>query len=458
MTIQSTRIAVLADAPVQPDADYVLYWMQASQRAGCNPALEIAIEHANALDLPVLVCFGLTDGYPEANARHYAFMLEGLADAAAALRERGIGFVIAKGDPDAVALRFSRKAALVVCDRGYLSVQRLWRDRLARDIDRRLIQVEGDVVVPIQAVTGKHEFAARTIRPKIHRLWDEYLQPLAPRSVGRRLIEEPASEIDLRDPRRAVESLSVDMSVSPVKRFTGGEAEARRRLDAYLGGPFRSYGSERGRPEAGAASHMSPYLHFGQISPLEIALSVRDAKSGGSEDKATYLEELIVRRELAMNHVYFQPNYDRYECLPEWALKTLDKARSDPRDHIYDADTLAAGRTHDEAWNVAMLEMRATGYMHNHLRMYWGKKIIEWSASPEEAFATTLLLNNRYFIDGRDANSYTNVGWLFGLHDRPWFNRPIFGSVRYMGAATLKKFDYPAYAATVRRLAAIEGQ
>lgn len=457
MTIQSSRIAALNDAPIRASGEYVLYWMQASQRAGFNPALEYAVEEANARDLPVLVCFGLTDGYPEANARHYAFMLQGLADVQRALRERGIGFVIARGEPDAIALRYSAKAALVVGDRGYLRVQRLWRDRLARAIDCRLVQVEGDVVVPIETASGKHEFAARTIRPKIHRLWDEFMQPLAVRPVRRRFPADPPSEIDLGDPLAAVRQLAVDQSVGPVKRFNGGENEARRRLAAYLAGPFGSYGAHRGRPEAGAASHMSPYLHFGQISPVEIALAVRAARSGGADDRSAYLEELIVRRELAINHVFYHPNYDRYDCLPDWALKTLDKARADRREHLYELDDFAAGRTHDEAWNVAMLEMRATGYMHNHLRMYWGKKIIEWSQSPEQAFSITLTLNNRYFLDGRDANSFTNVGWLFGLHDRPWFNRPVFGTVRYMGAATLKKFDYRAYAANVRRLAAAEG-
>ncbi len=201
---------------------------------------------------------------------------------------------------------------------------------------------------------------------------------------------------------------------------------------------------------------MSPFLHYGQISPLEIALAVRDAPVGGPEDKASYLEELIVRRELAMNHVFYEERYDTYEAVPRWARTTLANASSDPRPYAYTPEQLDKGETHDRHWNGAMKEMRATGYMHNHMRMYWGKKILEWSATPEEGFDTTLRLNNRYFLDGRDANSFMNVAWIFGLHDRPWGPRPVFGNVRSMGQNTLRKFDADAYVETVERLAANE--
>jgi deoxyribodipyrimidine photo-lyase len=366
--------------------------------------------------------------------------------------------VLRRATPAAAAIDLGRDAALVVLDRGYLAIQKRWYGEIGAGLDRRVVQVEGDVVVPVETASTKHEFAARTLRPKLHRLWDAYLEPLRPRRVA-----HPAdglalaSDLDVADPEAALAAMTLDRAVPPVRRFRGGEEEAWERLDAYLAGPFAQYGTVRNRPEAGAASHMSPYLHFGQISPVAIALTVRSARTGGAEDKAAYLEELIVRRELAMNHVHYQPDYAAYEAaVPDWARKALAAHAGDPRDPLYDEAALEEGRTHDRHWNAAMREMRETGYMHNHLRMYWGKKILEWSPSPQEAFRRTLRLNNRYFLDGRDPNSFTNVAWLFGLHDRPWGRRPIFGTVRYLGANTLKKFDAAAYLRSVEALSAAE--
>lgn len=456
MTIESARIRTLKDAPEHPEGRYVLYWMQASQRAEFNPALEYALELANHRELPLLVAFGLTDDYPEANARHYAFMLEGLAEVRRRLQERGISFVIRKGDPDAVALDLAGQAALVVCDAGYLRIQRLWRRRLADRLDRRLIRVEGDVVAPIAQVSNKHEYAARTIRPRIQRIMDDYIAPLRQRAVARPRELALGSDIDLEDVQKVLGGLRLDQSCPPVRRFRGGEGEARRRLARFIDQGLANYGAERGKPEAEVVSYLSPYLHFGQISPVEIALSVRASGSGAPESRATYLEELIVRRELAINHVWHAPDYDRYEGLPDWARATLEAHAEDPRPYTYSYEQFDQGLTHDRFWNAAMGEMKSTGYMHNRLRMYWGKKILQWSATPQEAFATVLALNNRYLLDGRDANSYTNVGWLFGLHDRPWPTQPVFGTVRSMGPNTFKSFDAEAYLAQVARLAAEE--
>jgi deoxyribodipyrimidine photo-lyase len=457
MSIQPTRIRVLNEAEPRSDARYVLYWMQQSQRVCFNPALEFALEEANARGLPVLVCFGLTDGYPEANARHYAFMLEGLAEAVRALNERGIAFVIRRGAPDEVALDLARDAALLVCDRGYLKPQQAWRASVARHAPCRVVQVEGDVVVPVEVASTKHEVGARTLRPKLYRVWEPYIVPLEHRPVRRPATDlRLQSDFDLSDVSATVRSLKVDHSVAPVRRFQGGATQAWARLGRFLSQPLARYAKNRSVPEAGAASHMSPYLHFGQISPVEIALAIRAAGTGDDEDRSAYLEELIVRRELAMNHVYYDVHYDAYETVPEWARKTLDSRRGDERPYLYTREQFEAGATHDRYWNAAMKEMRETGYMHNHMRMYWGKKILEWSASPEEAFETTLRLNNRYFLDGRDANSFTNVGWVFGLHDRPWGPRNVFGNVRSMGQNTLRKFDADAYVRTVEALAAGE--
>lgn len=454
--IEPSRIRLLSREPIREDGRYVLYWMQNAQRASFNPALEHAIAGANELGLPVLVCFGLTDGFPEANARHYHFMLQGLRDVEKALAKRGLGFALRNGSPTHVALELSEEAALVVCDRGYLRLQREWRDSLADHIGCRLVQVEGDVVVPVEAASPKHEYAARTLRPKLHKLWDDYLVPLKEQPVKTSARGLPKGDVDLSDLDGLVAALKIDHRVKPVQRFEGGETAARERLDAFVHDGLSRYGEKRNRPEAHAASHLSPYLHFGQISPVEIALAVKKAKAGGQEDKASYLEELIVRRELAMNHVFYAADYDRYDCLPDWARQALDKTRKQARPHLYSQADLIAGRTHDRYWNAAQQEMRETGYMHNQMRMYWGKKVLEWSASPEEAWETLLHINNRYFLDGRDANSFTNVGWIFGLHDRPWGPQPVFGTVRSMGPNTFKKFDAEAYVARVEALAAAE--
>src|SRR3954469_11214381 len=301
MSVPSSRIRVLNKAEPQRSGRYVLYWMQQSQRARFNPALELAIDEANARDLPVLVCFGLMDRYPEANARHYAFMLEGLAEVERDLNERGISFVIRRGAPDAVALQFASEAALVVCDRGYLKPQKAWRTSLSRRAPCCVVQVEGDVVVPVETASPKHEVGARTLRPKLYRVWEEYIVSLKARTLRHRTPDvHVQSDINLSDVPGALRSLRIHQSVSPVHRFQGGTSRARARLNAYLAEPFAHYAKNRSVPEAGAASHMSPYLHFGQISPVEIALAVRDTKTGDDEDRSAYLEGLIVRRELGV--------------------------------------------------------------------------------------------------------------------------------------------------------------
>ncbi|MGH6915806.1 MAG: deoxyribodipyrimidine photo-lyase, partial [Geminicoccales bacterium] len=300
----------------------------------------------------------------------------------------------------------------------------------------------------------KHEIAARTLRPKLHRVWDEYLRGLGeqtPSKDSRRLPLEGG--VDLADLRVLLDGLGLDRDVPPVRRFEGGTSGARRRLVAFLRDKLKGYADDRSEPAAYQCSMLSPYLHFGQISPVEIALAARASTSGSRDDRASFLEELIVRRELAMNFVHFNPDYDSYEALPGWAKKTLAEHAGDPREHLYPRRQLEAAGTHDECWNAAMREMLHTGYMHNYMRMYWAKKILEWSPSPRQAFETALHLNNTFFLDGRDANSYANVAWTFGLHDRAWTARPVFGKVRYMNARGLeRKFDMKSYRYAVDRL------
>jgi deoxyribodipyrimidine photo-lyase len=438
--------------------DYVLYWMQQSQRATFNHALEYAVDEANRLGLPLLVAFGLTDGFPEANLRHYSFLLEGLFETQQALEHRGIPFVLQRGSPDEVALRLGKKAAVIVCDRGYLRIQREWREKVAKGAACQVVQVESDAIVPIETASPKAEIGARTLRPRINRQLERFLVPLRERKVAKRSRLPEVEGIDLTDLKKVAEGLKVDRSVAPVAQFTGGTSKAEKLLQRFVRDHLDGYDELRKRLTVPAVSYLSMYFHFGQISPLQVALAIQNAKRVGDEDRDSFLEEMIVRRELAFNFVFYNANYDRYEVLPTWAQQTLSRHRSDIRQHQYSRDQFERAETHDPYWNAAMQEMVHFGYLHNHLRMYWGKKILEWSTTPEEAFETAIYLNNKYFLDGRDPCSFANIAWVFGQHDRPWPERPIYGQIRcMMGNRLEQKTDVKEYVEKLaRRLRANE--
>ena len=447
--IQKERVQPLNDKPVQ-DRDCVVYWMQASQRAEGNHALEFAIRRANERKKPVVVYFGLTDRFPEANARHYAFMLEGLKHTASSLKARDIRMVIRRTSPEQGVTHVARRADLVVVDRGYLHIQKAWRASAAERLDCPLIQVESDVVVPVETASPKEEYSAATFRPKIKKQWEHFLVPLNPTRPAVSSLDMDFESLDISDVGKTVAQLDVDQSVQPVADFHGGTSEANRRLDDFLKNRLDGYAESRNDPNQDALSNMSPYLHFGQISPLATALKVRQTNSPGVE---AFLEELLVRRELSMNFVHYNPAYDAFAGLPDWAKKTLGKHEKDAREWLYSPKELENAQTHDPYWNAAQQEMVVRGKMHGYMRMYWGKKILEWSRTPEEAYQTALYLNNKYELDGRDPNGFTGVAWCFGKHDRPWAERPIFGNVRYMNANGLKrKFDADAYVQKIARL------
>ena len=443
--IQDTRIQALNDRPIARGR-YVLYWMQQSQRAEFNHALEYAIGEAARLEQGVVVAFSLTDDYPEANLRHYAFMLEGLSETAQTLAQRGIRMVLRLGSPPEVALDIGRGASLIVCDRGYLRHQKAWRQQVAQQAECRAIQVESDVVVPVEAASDKAEIGARTLRPRIRRQLERYLVNLPAAAVRRQPRTPKLQGLDISDPHQILKSLKINRSVGLAGSFfKGGTAEARRRFGEFVKKRLARYHRNHNQPQTDDISGMSPYLHFGQISPLYMAMEASKA-SAPREAKEAFLEEMIVRRELACTFTHFNPNYDSYACLPNWARQSLAEHRRDRREHVYSDTELENAATHDPYWNAAMREMACTGFMHNYMRMYWGKKILEWSQTPEEGFATTLKLNNKYFLDGRDPNSYAGVAWVYGVHDRAWPQRAIFGKVRSMMASGLeRKCDIGAY-------------
>lgn len=435
---------------------YVLYWMQQSQRAQDNHALEYAVASANQLGTGVVVGLGLTASYPEANLRAYRFMLEGLRETADQLRRRNIPLVIRLGSPDRVALELAQQAALVVCDRGYLRHQKRWRSRVAAAASCPVIQVESDVVVPVDVVSLKREYAARTIRPRIHRHLDDFLVPVPTVPLRRRLAGPALPSLSLANLDAVLRDLPIDRSVPPVSHlFPGGSSVAHRFLERFFESQLEAYAAGRRRPEVDQGSHLGMYLHFGQISPLGILLRLRQLTAAQGAGARAFLEELVVRRELAINFVEHTPAYDRYRSLPGWARRTLREHGTDPRPAIHTLRQLETARTRDPYWNAAMRELRYTGYLPNAMRMYWGKRFLTWTRRPRTAFRFLLTLNNRYFLDGRDPNSFANVGWVFGLHDRPWPQHPVFGSVRSMTAAGLeRKADMRGYLSRVDRLVA----
>ena len=449
--IQPERIQILNDKPVR-QGRFVLYWMQQSQRAEFNPALEHAIACANELQQPVVAVFGITSRFPEANQRHYVFMLQGLQEACRALRNRGIRLVVLPRPPAEAALTLAAEASLLITDRGYLRIQRAWRQRIAGEARCRAVQVEGDVVVPVEVASVKEEYGARTIRPRIHRQLGRFLSELEETPVRRDSLGMRMEGLDLDDLDSLVAGLRIDRSVPAVDTFHGGTSEARQRLRTFLNGQLSSYREDSRDPSLNCSSDLSPYLHFGQISPVYAALQVKRARGIRNQNTEAFLEQLIVRRELSMNFVFYNAQYDAYACLPDWARKTLEKHRRDRRPYLYTETELERAETHDPYWNAAQREMVTSGKMHNYMRMYWGKKILEWTEAPEEAFRIAMALNNKYQLDGRDPNGFTGVAWCFGKHDRPWTERPVFGQVRYMNAQGLdRKFDMKAYLRRVDR-------
>jgi deoxyribodipyrimidine photo-lyase len=442
--IQAERVKLL-NRHSPRNSDYVIYWMQAAQRTEYNHALEYAILRANRLSRPLIVYFGLTSDFPEANARHYYFMLEGLKEVQTALTARNILMVIRNESPVQGIINLAERACEVVVDRGYLKVQREWRETAAGKISCPLTQVETDVIVPLEEASAKEEYSAATMRPKIIRQLARYLVTVEEQEPTINSTNLVLDSLNMLDIKGIFASLKIDRTVWPIAGWHGGTAEAKKNLAGFLQDNLEIYPEKHNDPNSQASSNLSPYLHFGQISPLYVALKTLDSHSRFSE---VFLEELVIRRELAINYVYYNPNYDKFEGLPNWCQKTLLEHLADPREYWYSLAELENASTHDRYWNAAQKEMVITGKMHGYMRMYWGKKIIEWTPNPREAFKIALYLNNKYEIDGRDPNGFSGISWCFGKHDRPWAERAIFGNIRYMNDRGLqRKFDADQYAA-----------
>lgn len=428
----------------------IIYWMQSAQRIQYNHALNYAIELANKDGNELQVVFNIIPSYKDANRRHYMFMLEGIKELKQTFLELNIPFKTTFGLPDETISKHLNDGDVLILDKAYLKQPRQWRNALYQRIKGKntIIEIDTELIVPVELASTKMEYGAYTIRPKLHKLFDTFNDhDVLPTYKG--TYQKLTSDVDLNDLDAFVETLPIDQSVIETTFFKGGYKEAVQRLETFIQIKAKDY-LERNAPGEQVTSTLSPYLHFGQMSSLEIIHAIQHAKEHGMMNQETFdgiFEQVFVRRELAFNFVYYNQNYDQFESMTEpWAYKTMEEHQDDYRPYLYSKDILEKAQTHDPYFNAAMEEMKISGYMHNYMRMYWAKKIIEWSNSFKEAYETTLYLNNKYFLDGRDPNSYTSVAWNYGRHDRAWNERTIFGKLRYMNDKGLeRKFDMKKY-------------
>ena len=446
------RVVQLNDAEINPDKEYVLYWMQMYKRVENNHALIYAIRKANELKLPVVVYEGLKYYYPWASDRLHTFILEGVEEKKKAFEKLGIRYVfyLQKNEksPKQTVAKLAKDAALIVTDDFPCFIIPQHNERISGKANVPVFAVDSNGIIPMSKF-DKEEYGAYTIRPKIKKLLDNYLKPLADEKVEIRSpdlkVDCPETSVTSETIAKLVSECDIDHSVKASEYYHGGTVHGRKRLRKFVKDILPEYATARNKPNVDGSSRLSSYLHFGFLSPLEIALAVQNAEAP-QESKDAYLEELIVRRELSYNFTRHNPKYDSLESLPAWVHKTMREHVDDERQFLYTLEELEEGRTHDELWNAAQREMVITGEMHNYVRMLWGKNVIAWTRSYEVAFETLVHLNNKYCLDGRNPNSYAGILWCFGKHDRPWMERPIFGMMRYMtSGSTGKKFDSKRY-------------
>ena len=443
--INPGRVCRLGDG--NGEGNSVIYWMSRDQRLNDNWALLFAQQTALERKLPLEIVFCLVPEFLQATLRQYEFMIKGLEQIEQGCEKFGIGFSLLLGKPEDELPKYLAKAkpAALVTDFTALRINRRWKDSIAQRTNTPFFEVDAHNIVPCLVASGKQEYGAYTIRPKIRKLLPEYLTEFP------KLKKHPFSSTKQPNPtnwERVRKSLKIDRSIGIVDGFDSGEAAAIKVMRHFLEKKLSRYDTDRNQPQIDGQSNLSPYLHFGQISAQRVALEAQRFDLHVPSQEA-FLEELIVRRELSDNFCHYNDKYDAFEGFHPWAQKTLNEHRNDTREYLYTLDEFESAQTHDQLWNAAQLEMVTTGKMHGYMRMYWAKKILEWSPSPEEAMETAIYLNDRCELDGRDPNGYTGIAWsIGGVHDRAWGTRPVFGMIRYMSFDGCKrKFDIKSYIA-----------
>jgi deoxyribodipyrimidine photo-lyase len=427
----------------------VIYWMSRDQRVKDNWALLYAQQLSIQNNVPLAVVFSLNPSFLEATIRQYEFMLEGLKEVEEELNSLNISFFLLKGDPEKTVLEFANKydVSSVVTDFSPLKIGRKWRKEIAKNLKVPFYEVDTHNIVPCLFVSDKQEFAAYTIRPKINELLNEFLTDIPnPKHQIHTIKKEKI------DWEKVYKSLNINFEVKPVEWIKPGYKNGMKMYYHFISDRLQDYNEDRNNPNLEKISNLSPYLHFGQIASQRIAYDINQKVKNSIKD--SFLEELIVRKELADNFCYFNQNYDNTNGFPNWAQESHKKHVKDKREYIYSKHEFEKALTHDPLWNAAQMEMVKTGKMHGYLRMYWAKKILEWTESPEDALKIAIFLNDKYELDGRDPNGYTGIAWsIGGVHDRPWFTRPIFGQIRYMSYNGCKgKFNLEEYINKIQKI------
>jgi deoxyribodipyrimidine photo-lyase len=444
------RVTVRRAGDPDPDGRCVVYWMQRAQRGVDNHAVDLGIKIANLLRLPLVAYFAAISNFPHANLRHSVFLNQGLTDVESDLAARNISFVMRRAPHEShEQLLADVRAAVLIGDENPMREPERWRKDLASRIKIPFWTVDTDVVVPSKLME-RAQHGAYTIRPRLYRLLPEYLQAY----------ENPCAEHEWKRPRGFyADSVhddvtrgwrDLDRSVAPVDAWKGGTHAALERLKLFTGRLLEHYDERRNHPETDGTSCMSPYLHYGHVAPITIALAVEAAVKANPKLRAardSYFNELIIWRELAINFVRYTPNYDSPACAEAWAKATISAHARDEREHLYTLHELENAQTYDDLWNAAQIQMVRHGWMHNYMRMYWAKKILEWTPNVATAMKYAIYLNDKYFLDGRDPNGYAGIAWaILGKFDRAWGERPVFGKIRYMsGASTGRKFNSKRY-------------
>lgn len=429
----------------------VAYWMSREQRVRDNWALLYAQQTAHTHRVPLVVVFTLAPKFLDATLRQYEFMLAGLEEVESALAKYRIPFVLLAGSPADCIIRFVIKNDIgaLVTDFSPLRIHRKWKTTVAQTLSIPFYEVDAHNIVPCWIASSKREFSAATFRPRIRRLLPTFLEEIPTLGVHQFPWQGKLRSVDWKSIRR---NLDVDRSVKPVDWILPGENSARKVLRHFIEYKLKHYDVSRNDPTRSAQSNLSPYLHFGQIAAQRVALTVMK-ETPASTSRDAFLEELIVRRELSDNFCFYESQYDSVAAFPKWGRHTLEQHASDKRPYTYSRTQLEQGKTHDPLWNAAQIEMVRTGKMHGYMRMYWAKKILEWTRSPEDALRIAIYLNDKYELDGRDPNGYTGIAWsIGGLHDRAWGERLVFGKIRSMTFdGCKKKFDIERYIQKVER-------
>ncbi len=441
--IDNRRVKILKES--ESRRGQVVLWLSRDQRMNDNWALLFAQELALKQRTPLVVIFCLVPRFLNATIRQYGFMIKGLQELEKNLKKKNIPFLLLNGFPEIEIPKFINKYKIgtIIADFSPLRINRKWKEFLIKNIDVPFYEVDAHNIIPCWAASSKQEYSARTLRPKLHRLLPEFLNDFP--SVKKHPYRWKEKNIVI-DWGKSLKTLDVDLTIQEVEWISPGEKEANRTMQKFLKNRLSLYERQRNDPVADGQSNLSPYLHFGQISPQRIALEASKIPND-KKSRDAFLEELIVRRELSDNFCFYNENYDNVDGFPDWSKKTLNEHRHDKRKYLYTPEKFENALTHDELWNAAQMEMVKSGKMHGYMRMYWAKKILEWTESPEQAVKIAIYLNDRYELDGRDPNGYAGIAWsIGGVHDRAWNDRPIFGKIRYMSYNGCKgKFDIKEY-------------